>query len=97
MGGPRGEGGDQGREAPQDHAESHGCRGRGYPHGTIQGIAGVQVEQRGGHGHDVQVIHAEGEQRSVVALKAAADMLHSSPISLKLRYLQVSTWHGWSG
>jgi len=35
-----------------------------------------------------KVIHAEGEQRSVVALKAAADMLHSSPISLKLRYLQ---------
>lgn len=35
-----------------------------------------------------KVIHAEGEQRSVVALKKAADMLSSSPVSLKLRYLQ---------
>jgi len=35
-----------------------------------------------------KVIHAEGEQKSVVALKEAADMLSSSPISLKLRYLQ---------
>ena len=36
-----------------------------------------------------QVIHAEGELRSVVALKEAADMLALNPTSLKLRYLQV--------
>ena len=41
-----------------------------------------------------KVIHAEGEQRSVVALKQAADMLSSSPVSLKLRYLQVHFWIG---
>jgi len=35
-----------------------------------------------------KVIHAEGERRAVVPLKEAADTLSSSPVSLKLRYLQ---------
>lgn len=35
-----------------------------------------------------QVIAAEGEEKSSVALKQAADVIRSSPFALQLRYLQ---------
>ena len=37
----------------------------------------------------LQVIAAEGEQKSSKALKDAADMIAQSPAALQLRYLQV--------
>ena len=39
----------------------------------------------------VQVIAAEGEQKSSMALKEAADIIKKSPAALQLRYLQVGT------
>ena len=39
----------------------------------------------------MQVIAAEGEQKSSKALKEAADIIAMSPAALQLRYLQVST------
>ncbi len=35
-----------------------------------------------------KVISAEGEQKASIALKAAADIVSSNPITLQLRYLQ---------
>ena len=42
----------------------------------------------------VQVIAAEGEQKSSKALKEAADIIATSPAALQLRYLQVGTHTG---
>ena len=39
----------------------------------------------------MQVIAAEGEQKSSKALKEAADIIAMSPAALQLRYLQVRT------
>lgn len=40
------------------------------------------------HGHVIQVISAEGEQRAARKLREAADVMDESPATLQLRYLQ---------
>ena len=38
-----------------------------------------------------KVISAEGEQKASIALKAAADVINTSPTAMQLRYLQTLT------